>query len=368
MISFGPTEEQELIRDAMREFAAEALRPAAREQDEASELSQELLDTIAQLGLVSTSIPETFGGGGEARSPITNALVLEELACGDASVAVAALAPAAFANVLLDFGTEAQQRAHLPAFCADTFHTASLALLEPGAFSDPALPKTKAEPKGDGSFVLSGAKSFVPFGDTASHFLVTARNNGGVDAFIVPRDPAGLRIGEREGNMGLKALPTNGLELERVEVSADAKLGGDAGCDVRHILDGGRAAIAAVLTGLSRGVLEYCVPYTKDRVAFDEPIARKQAIAFMLAEMHMETEGMRWLTWQAASALEHDDGREDRTKTAYQARSIASEKGMWIADNGVQCLGGHGYIREHPVEMWYRNARTLGVLEGTLYL
>ena len=283
-------------------------------------------------------------------------------------MAVAAMAPAAFANVLIDFGTEAQQQAYLPAFTAGGFHTASLAFLEPRAFSDAELPKTKAEPKGDGSFVISGTKAFVPFGDTASHFLVTARHNGGVDAFIVPRDAVGLSVTAREGNMGLKALPTHGLELERVEVSAEDRLGGENGCDIRRILDGGRAAIAAVITGLSRGVLEYCVPYTKDRVAFDEPIARKQAIAFMLAEMHMETEGMRWLTWQAASALEHNDGREDTTKAAYQARAIASEKGMWIADNGVQCLGGHGYIREHPVEMWFRNARTLGVLEGTLYL
>ncbi|MEZ4216277.1 MAG: acyl-CoA dehydrogenase family protein [Myxococcota bacterium] len=368
MISFGPTEEQELVRDTLREFAAEAMRPHARAQDEASEPSEELLGQLHELGLASTAIPETYGGGGEARSPITNALVLEELGYGDASLAVAAMAPAGFANAVLDFGTDEQKRALLPAFCGASFHAASLALLEPGAFSDPALPRTVAEPKGDAAFVLSGAKAFVPFGDRASHFLVSARSNGGVDLFVVPRDAAGLTVGARERNMGLKALPTTGLELERVELPRAARLGGDAGCDVRRVLDGGRAAIAAVLTGVSRAVLDYCVPYAKDRVAFDEPIARKQAIAFMLAEMHMETEGMRWLAWQAAAALEHRDPALDATKAAYQARAIASEKGMWIADNGVQCLGGHGYIREHPVEMWYRNARTLGVLEGTLCL
>jgi alkylation response protein AidB-like acyl-CoA dehydrogenase len=119
------------------------------------------------------------------------------------------------------------------------------------------------------------------------------------------------------------------------------------------------------MTGLSRGVLEYCVPYTKEREAFDEPIARKQAIAFMLADMHIEAEVSRWLLWQAASRLEQ---RDSATKAAYQARSYAAEKSMWIADNGVQCLGGHGFIREHPVEMWFRNARTLGVLEGTIGL
>ena len=365
MISFGPTEEQELVRDAMREFAADALRPRSREFDEASDVPSELLDTVAQLGLVSTSIPEQFGGGGEPRSPITGALILEELAHGDAALAVAAMAPAGFANALIDFGSEQQQRTYLPALCSDSFHSSVIAAVEPGAFSDPALPSTKAEPKGDDGFVISGAKAFVPFADRASRFLVIARNNGGLDAFVVERDAKGLVISEREKNMGLKALPTFGLELERVAVPASARLGGEAGCDVRRILDGGRAALAAVMTGLSRAVLEYCVPYTKDRVAFDEPIARKQAIAFMLAEMHIETEGMRWLAWKAAADLEN--GRP-ATRSAYHARTIASEKCMWIADNGVQCLGGHGYIREHPVEIWYRNARTLGVLEGTLYL
>ena len=365
MIAFGPTEEQELVRDAMREFAADALRPVARDQDEASDVSSELLETVAQLGLVSTAIPEEFGGGGEARSPLTNALVLEEFGHADASLAVAAMAPAGFANAVLDFGTREQQQAWLPGLCGDAFSASVIAAIEPGAFSDPATPHTKAEPKGDDGFVLTGAKAFVPFADRASHFLVTARNNGGIDAFVIERGAKGLTISEREKNMGLKALPTFGLELERVEVPASARLGGAEGCDVRRLLDGGRAALAAVMTGVSRAVLEYCVPYTKDRVAFDEPIARKQAIAFMLAEMHIETEGMRWLTWRAAADLEY--GR-DATRTAYHARTIASEKCMWIADNGVQCLGGHGYIREHPVEMWYRNARTLGVLEGTLYL
>jgi alkylation response protein AidB-like acyl-CoA dehydrogenase len=365
MIAFGPTEEQELVRDAMREFAADVLRPVAREFDEASEISSELLDTIAQLGLVSTSIPEAHGGGGEARSPITNALVLEELAHADAALALAALAPAGFANAIMDFGTPDQQQAYLPALCGDRFHACAIAAVEPGAFSDPELPRTKAEPKGNDAFVISGAKAFVPLADRASHFLVIARNNGGLDAFVVDRDAKGLTISEREKNMGLKALPTCGLDLERVEVPASARLGGAEGCDVRRLLDGGRTALAAVMTGMSRAVLDYCIPYTKDRVAFDEAIARKQAIAFMLAEMHIETEGMRWLAWRAAADLEN--GRP-ATRSAHHAHTIAAEKCMWIADNGVQCLGGHGYIREHPVEMWYRNARTLGVLEGTLYL
>ena len=161
--------------------------------------------------------------------------------------------------------------------------------------------------------------------------------------------------------MGMKGLTTVKLDLERVAVASADRLGGDGGCDVVQILNNSRVALAAVLLGLSRAVLEYCIPYTKDREAFDEPIAKKQSIAFRLAEMHIEIEAMRNLVWEAACFLEKGI---DATKAARFANAYASEKAMWIADNGVQVLGGHGFIREHPVEMWFRHARTLSVLEG----
>ena len=211
--------------------------------------------------------------------------------------------------------------------------------------------------------MLSGAKSFVPLADRASHFLAICRNNGGLDAFIVPRDAAGLTISEPEKQLGLRALPTARLGLERVELPAEARLGGEAGCDVRRLLNHSRAGLAAVMTGLSRAVIEYAIPYAKDREAFDQAIAQKQGIAFKLAEMHIETESMRWLTWKAASQLEQ---HSDALKSCHHARAYAATQSMWVADQGVQVLGGHGFIREHPVEMWYRNARTLGVLEGLM--
>jgi alkylation response protein AidB-like acyl-CoA dehydrogenase len=201
------------------------------------------------------------------------------------------------------------------------------------------------------------------FGDRATHFLVIARNGGGVDAFIVPRDAKGLTISDPELNMGMKGLTTSTLDLEQVEVPAANRLGGDAGCDIRRILDSSRVALAATMLGLSRTVLEFCVPYTKDRVAFDEPISKKQSIAFRMSEMHIEIESMRWLTWKAASEIEQG---LDATRSASFAFSYAAEKSMWIADNGIQILGGHGFIREHPVEMWFRHARTISVLEGTI--
>jgi len=364
VISFEMTEEQGLVRDAMREFAAAEIRKRARACDEASDTPADFLASAWSLGLTSTPIPERHGGAGEPRSCVTTAILLEELAHGDAALAIAALAPSLFANAILDHGSEAQRQAHLPAFCGAAYATGALAVCEPGALSDASRPRCVAEAK-NGGFVLSGRKSLVAMGERATHFLVTARETArageGLAAFIVPRDAAGLTVGPRERNMGLRALPTTSLALEQVELPAEARLGGEAGADVQAILDGSRVGLAAVMLGLSRAVLEYCVPYTKERIAFDEPIAKKQAIAFRLADMQIEQHAMRQLVWRAASLLEH---REPATRAAWQARAYAAEKCMWIADHGVQVLGGHGFIREHPVELWFRHARTLGVAEG----
>lgn len=362
MISFGMTEEQELVRDAMREFAADILRPVARECDENSSIPEDLLQSIWELGLTSTQIPVEYGGGGEPRAMVTNAILVEELAHGDAALTMAALAPSLFANAVIDHGSEAQKKKYLPLFCGASFHAASLAIIEPGPLGEPLAPRTVAESKGDG-WVLSGAKSCVVLGDRASHFLVFARNDDRTDAFIVPRDAEGLTISDTELNMGLKGLATVRIDLERVAVPAEDRLGEAAGCDVTTILNNSRTGQAAVLLGLSRAVLEYCVPYTKDRVAFDEPISKKQAIAFRLSDMHIECAAMRNLIWKAASTLEQGG---DATRDARLARTYVSEKAVWVADNGIQILGGHGFIREHPVEMWFRHARTLSVLEGSV--
>ncbi len=366
MISFEPTEEQEVARATMREFAERRLRPRARECDEAEALPEDLLQEVWELGLTSTQLPEAFGGLG-ARSPLTNAILLEELACGDAALALAATTPSLFALPIADQGTEEQKERFLPLFASDRFPAATLALMEPSPVFDVTRLRSHAEPKGEG-FVLSGTKCLVPLGDRASHFLVVARNRAAtgeglaaLDAFVVPREARGLRVGARERHLGLRALPSVRLELDRVEVPADQRLGGDAGIDARRLVNQSRTALAAVMLGVARAVQEYAIPYAKDRVAFDQAIAQKQAIAFMLSDMAIETDATRWLVWKAASQLEQG---LDATRAAHFARAYAAEQCMKIADNGVQVLGGHGFIREHPVEMWYRNARTLGVLEG----
>ncbi len=363
MISFGLTEDQDAIRGAIREFAHGVVRPLARTCDEESKVPDDFLQQVWGLGLTTTQVPEAFGGMGASREPTTTALVLEELAWGDAGLAVAALAPSLFVNALLDHGTEEQKQRLLPGLCGTSFALGSLAVVEPGAMTDAASPKTTAVAK-SGGYVLTGTKRFVPFGDRATHFLVVAAVDGGLGAFIVARHAAGLTISaEAEKNLGLRAVPVYTLDLDGVEVGEGDHLGGPSGCNVRALLDTSRTGIAACLVGIGKAVVDYCVPYAKERVAFGEEISKKQAIAFMLSESHTEVEAMRWLVWQAASKLEKG---LDATKASFQAWSYAGERGLWVADNGVQVLGGHGFIREHPVELWLRNARTLGVLEGTV--
>ncbi len=363
MISFSLTEEQEAIREAIRDFAEGVMRPLARDCDESSSVPDDFLRQVWELGLTTTQIPAEFGGLGADRSPITNAIALEELARGDAGLAVAAMAPSLFVNALLDHGNEEQKKRLLPGFSGNAFATGSLAVVEPGALSDAASPGTTAEAAG-GGYRLRGTKRFVPFGDRASHFLVVAATPDGLGAFLIDREASGLTIGaEPDKNLGLRAVPCHTITLDGAEVSAGDRLGGAGGCDVRGLLDTSRVALSACLVGVARGVLDYCVPYAKERVAFGEEIAKKQAIAFLLAESHTEVEAMRWLTWQAASQLEQ---KRNATRASYQAWSYAGEKGLWVTDNGIQVLGGHGFIREHPVELWFRNARTLGVLEGTV--
>ena len=360
MISFAMTDEQESVRDAMRDFAASAMRPLARECDEAAAIPDAFFASAWELGLTPTQLPEACGGYGAARSRVTNAIVLEELAYGDATLAVAAAAPSLFAYAIADQGSEEQRRTYLPPLCGKRFAAASLAVAEPAPAFDAFAPRTTAVRRGT-AFVLAGTKCFVQLADRASHFLVVASREGQLDAFIVPRDAPGLTITAPEKNLGLKALATGTLSFDDVEVRDADRLGGAAGANVPRLLDHCRVGGAAVLNGLARAVLDYCVPYAKERVAFGEAIARKQSIAFRLAEMHMEVESMRWMIWKAAGELERS---LDATRSAHLARSYAVEQAMWIADHGVQVLGGHGFIREHPVEMWYRNARTLGVVEG----
>lgn len=362
MIDFDLTEEQAMIRESLKGFAAEVLAPKARAIDEAGEMPAEVIQAGWELGLIAASIPEEYGGAGGERSCMTNAVMLEALGGGCASQGAAIMAPLQFVNALIDFGTDEQKAEHLPKFAGNDPVAAALAIQEGQfGFSAETL-RTTARRSGNG-FVLNGEKRLVPFGDRASHVLVLAQEeDGAVQAYIVPRDAGGLSIAAESGTMGLKPLPQSKVTLDNVELPGSARLGGDAGIDAQKLVNQARIGACALAVGLARQATDFAIPYARERVAFGEPIGKKQSIAFMLADMHIECEAMRWMVWKAASLLEHDD--PGAAKAVVLAQDFVRRKSIKIADDALQIFGGHGFIRDLPLEMWLRNARTLTVLDG----
>ncbi len=362
MPEFQLEEDQQQIQDMMRKFASEELRKVARECDEEGALPEDLLQKTWELGICAQSIPEQYGGYDVARSIVTGAIVSEELAWGDLSLALAVLSPLTMMVPVLEFGTDEQKAEWLPKFCGENFLRATAALLEPSiGFSPHALKTTVKEAGGD--LVLDGKKCMVPMADGADHILVYAAGEGtnGVQAIIVDRDTAGMEVGSREMNMGLRSLPLYPVTFTECAVPSARRVGGSSGIDFARLTNLSRTIQNAMAVGVSRASWEYALNYAKERYAFGEPIASRQAIAFMLAEMAMEIEGMRLLNWRGAWRL---DRREDATRDATLAKNYCSEQCMTIVDCGVQVLGGHGYIREHPVELWFRNGRAFSMMEG----
>ncbi len=365
MISFDLSEEQRMIRDTIVAFAADEIRPAARPADESGVIAPGLIAKAWELGLVRGAIPENFGGYGDARSAVTGAIVAEELAFGDLAFAIHALAPRLLAFPVLEFGTDAQRTLILKGYVGDNYTAGAAALMEPRFDFDTSALDTIARPDGAG-FILNGAKCCVPLAAETDAILIFAARDrdagfAGVDAYIVPRGTSGLTFSEREKNMGLKALATYEVKLENCRVGGEARLGGANGINFTRIVGQSRVATAAMAVGVAHAAFEYAKDYAKERRAFGVPIATKQAIAFMLAEMAIEIDATRLLVWEAAAAL---DRGHDALTESYQARNYAAQSSLMVTDNAVQILGGHGYIREHPVEMFLRNARGFAMLEG----
>ena len=365
MINFNPNEEQRQIQDMVRKFAGSVVRPGARDCEEKRLIPDDLLARFWELGLIANSIPEDCGGYGFERSALTGAIIAEELAYGDLALAVAMLSPTLFAYPLLEMGTEEQRKKYLPRFCGETFTFATAALTEPRVTFDPAEMKTEARREGD-EYVLNGRKCLVPFAGRADLFLVFASGApgsgvAGVEGYIVEKGAAGLTVGEREKYMGMNALELHTVDLADCKVPVENRLGGARGCDFQRVLNLSRIAWSAMAAGVCGASRDYAVNYAKERVQFDEPIASRQAVAFMLADMAIETDAMRFLAWKAAWTA---DRQEDCTREAYLAKLYAGEYAATITDDGVQILGGHGYTREHPVELWFRNGLGFDILDG----
>lgn len=364
LFDLTPSEDQQLIVETVTEFAAEQLRPAAADADAKLEAPEGLLTRAAELGISLVGIPEELGGVGTERSVVTNALVAQALAHGDLGLAVAVLAPSAVSTALVSWGDEQQQADYLPAFVGENVPAAALALQEQKALYDPFKPATKARrtPKG---YQLDGVKSLVPRAAQAELFIVSADLEGrGPALFLVESSTAGVTI-ESEPAMGLRGAATGKLHLERVNLPAGALLGGgklDVFTDLVRLSRLGWAALAA---GTAKAVLDYVVPYVNERTAFGEPISHRQAVAFSVADIAIELEGLRLVTLRAAARAEQ--GKSYAREVAL-ARKLAVDKGMQIGSAGVQLLGGHGFVKEHPVERWYRDLRAIGVMEGAVLL
>lgn len=360
MYDFEPSDEQRMLCDAVRRFAVNNLRAAYREADEHGELPQALIETGWELGVLQASIPEAYGGFGD-RSAVTAVLAAEEMAWGDLAATLAVMAPSSYALPILLCGTEEQKTRLLEPVIEGEWRPYVAALTEPSFDFYAADLKTRAVKSGEG-YSLTGEKICVPFADRAPGFLVYAELDGRTQAFVVPAGTEGLEIGKADRLMGIRALPTYQLLLKNVRVPAEARLGGEAGCDPDLIIASSQVTLAAMAVGMSNAAYEYALQYAKEREAFDQKIAQKQAIAFMLAEMVTEIEAIRLLVWEAAWKL--DQGLEDAPQAAYLALTGASETAMVVTDRAVQILGGHGYIREHPVELWMRNARGIANFTG----
>lgn len=361
LFDLTPTDSQELVIDTMSRFAKDRMRKAALAADEACSPPAGFLEECHELGITQLAVPEALGGAGEARSVVTNVLVAEELSRGDMGLALAALAPLGVVHALVEWGTADQQGTYLPRFVGEKPALAALALLEPRPLFDPERPSTRASPHGR-EFVLQGEKSLVPLAEDAEILLVVAHLAGKAQAFIVERGTPGLTI-EPEPAMGLRAAKLGRIKLDQVRVPRGNKLGGEEGIDAERLIDLSRIAWGALSLGASAAVIDYVKTYTLQRVAFGEPIAHRQSVAFMLADMAIELEAMRLMVYRAASRAEH--GLPFR-REACLARIQCAEKAMFIGTNGVQLLGGHGFIKEHPVELWYRHLRGVGVFEGAL--
>jgi alkylation response protein AidB-like acyl-CoA dehydrogenase len=362
LFDLTPSDEQQMLQESVRDFSLARVRPAAEEADAACDTPAELLGQANELGLTMVGVPEELGGAVEERSAVTSALMSEAFAQGDMGIAVACLAPAGVSTAVSLWGDADQQATYLPEFVGENVPAAALALLEPRALFDPLKLQTTAR-AAEGGYVLSGAKSLVPRAADSELFVVAADLAGtGPSLFVVESKTSGISV-EPEPAMGIRAAATGRLIFDDVALPAGALLGGGDPDVYRECIQLGRLGWCALAVGTGQAVLDYVKQYVNERTAFGEPISNRQAVAFTVANIAIELDGMRLATYRAASRV--DQGLPFAREVAL-ARRLASKRGMQIGSDGVQLLGGHGYVKEHPVERWYRDLRAAGIMEGAL--
>ncbi len=364
-----PDDDQKMIVETVEEFAAEILRPAAHDADAATTYPPDLVKQATELGITAINIPEDFDGIAAERSSVTNVLVAEALGYGDMGLALPILAPAGVAAALTHWGSASQQATYLKEFAGDNVPQACVAIAEPQPLFDPTALKTTAV-RTPGGYRLTGVKSLVPAAADAELFVVAAQLNGKPALFIVESGSDGLTV-KPDPSMGIRAAALGRVELDNVAVPLSARLGDEDASEADHAQNYSEAIAlsrlgwAALAVGTSHAVLDYVVPYVKEREAFGEPIAHRQSVAFMCANIAIELDGLRLITWRGAARAEQG---LSFVREAALAKKIGTDKGMQIGLDGVQLLDGHGFTKEHPVERWYRDLRAIGVAEGVVVI
>ena len=360
------SEEQKLLRENIRRFAEEVVKPRAKEIDETGEFPRSFFDQAGEIGLGGVAVPEEYGGAG--MDTISYCLVIEEISrvCATSGV-ILSVNNSLVCDPLLKYGTEEQKREFLTPLASGQ-KLGCFALTEPGAGSDPAALRTTARRDGD-DYILNGNKVFITNGTDADIALVfasvdLAKRHKGITCFIVPTNTPGYAHGTHEHKLGVNASGTTELSFQDMRVPARWRLGeeGEGFKVAMSTLDGGRVGIAAQAVGIAQGAFEEALAYSQQRQQFGKPIAEFQAIQFYLADMATELDAARLLTWKAAWTK---DNQKRYTLEAAQAKLFAAEAAQRVTNKALQIHGGYGYTREYNVERYFRDARITEIYEGT---
>ncbi len=362
--SFPP--ETEAIRQTVREFAEREIAPVLMRFDEAQEHPKEILQGLAQLGMMGILFPPEYDGAGLGY--VEYVAILEELARVDGSIALSVAAHNSLCtNHIFTFGSEAQRQKYVRPLARGE-KLGAWSLTEPTAGSDASDTKTVARKDGDG-WVLNGSKTFATHGSVADVAVVFALSDRsaakkGISAFVIDKGTPGFRPGKKENKLGMRASDTSELVMEDCRLPADALLGqeGQGFVNALQILDGGRISIAALAVGIAQGCLDHSLAYAKEREQFDRPIAQFQAVQFMLADMAVQTDAARWLTYRAADMK---DRGLSVTQASAMAKLYAGEAAVRSANTAVQIHGGYGFTKDYPVEKYYRDVKLCTIGEGT---
>lgn len=365
-MDFSFTEDQQLLRHTVREFAESEILPHVMEFDESQEYPREIMAKAAELGLFGILFPEKYGGAGLGY--MEYAIAIEELSRVDGSVGISVAAHNGLcSNHIYLFGNEAQREKWLKPLASGEW-IGGWSLTEPTAGSDAGGTRSTAVEDGD-HWVLNGSKTFTTHGtvgDVVVVFAVTDKDKGkhGISTFVIRQGTPGFRPGKKENKMGLRASDTSEVIMDNCRIPADQLIGkrGEGFIDAMKVLDGGRISIAALALGMSRGAYEAAAKYATEREQFGKPIASFQAIQFMLADMATKIDAAAMLIYRAAWMK---DNGQNVTKESAMAKLFASEIGVEVADKALQIFGGYGYVKDFPVEKFYRDMKLCTIGEGT---